>query len=149
MRRGAQPGGSPRTFILRPISSIWRRIRCSDDRSLAATPIINQRGDYFSQFGQLPWLGEKSVRAKAISFFDVGLQSGAAEHDYRDSRQALLLPKPLQNFETIHPRHLQIQHHDVWNWMPRSILELAFTPQIVNHLLAVVGGLKIHFHSVF
>jgi hypothetical protein len=80
------------------------------------------------------------VGAQAFGFRDVRIKIGTAEHDDCQIIELGFLIQPIENVETVHPRHLDIEEQQAGKWIEGAIGVRAITAQVLYSLPAILGN---------
>jgi hypothetical protein len=100
-------------------------------------PVIKNDIENFDEMIEIIGFLEVGIRAKAISFGDILIESGTAQHDGAKPREFRLVPQPVQDFEARHSWHLEIEDQQIWKREFVSIRKLAFAFEVLDDLHAI------------
>ena len=93
-----------------------------------------QAGD---ELRKVRWLGYERVRAEVVSPFYFRAIKRSGEDNHRQAHPFLTSAYPRENLKTSQPGHIQIEQQQMWNRVLLPIGVMAFTFQVLQHLLAI------------
>lgn len=104
---------------------------------LGEQPILEDNVKDFDEMIEVVGLFEIGIRAEPISFGDVLIQARTAQHNSAETGVFGLVPQPVEDFQTGHPGHFEVENQQIWERKLVSLGKLALTLEILDDFHSV------------
>src|SRR5205807_7434936 len=106
-------------------------------RPLGYAPVLGDQPQDIAQSGHRMGFLKIAVHTQTVRPRDVFWRSGTAEKDDRYRGAGRLASYPFENFQAVHQRHLQVEHHHIRKGIVTAVTETSFGSQVISHVLTI------------